>query len=130
MSTAERAEMAEQQSTANEKFETRPEPPLPPPLGKQEEQKPEVKEEKGADKEMKPWEQHSSVISIPRFDYNAPSALLQHSHSGFLITCPISQSSIRIYICFCILLFCFLFNLLGSNFDAHLRKRTEMDVFR
>lgn len=99
MSTAERAEMAEQQSTANEKFETRPEPPLPPPLGKQEEKNPEVKEEKGADKkEMKPWEQHSAVISIPRFDYNAPSALLQHSHSGFLITCPISQSSIRIYI--------------------------------
>ncbi|CAA2983146.1 Hypothetical predicted protein [Olea europaea subsp. europaea] len=92
MSTAERAEMAEQQSTANEKFETRPEPPLPPPLGKQEEKNPEVKEEKGADKkEMKPWEQHSAVISIPRFDYNAPSALLQHSHSGFLITCPIKR---------------------------------------
>ncbi|KAL2482477.1 hypothetical protein Fot_44011 [Forsythia ovata] len=40
---------------------------------------------------MKPWEQHSAVISIPRFDYNAPSALLQHSHSGFLITCPIKR---------------------------------------
>ncbi|CAI9754623.1 unnamed protein product [Fraxinus pennsylvanica] len=84
--------MAEQKSTANEKFETRPEPPLPPPLGKQEEEKHEVKEEKGADKkEMKPWEQHSAVINIPRFDYNAPSALLQHSHSGFLITCPIKR---------------------------------------
>ena len=22
--------------------------------------------------EMKPWEQHSAVITIPRFDYNAP----------------------------------------------------------
>lgn len=43
-------------------------------------------------KEMTPWEQHSAVISIPRFDYNAPSSLLQHSHSGFLITCPISLS--------------------------------------
>ncbi|KAH9618280.1 hypothetical protein KSS87_005188 [Heliosperma pusillum] len=40
-------------------------------------------------KEMKPWEQHSAVISIPRFDYNAPSSFLQHSLSGFLITCPI-----------------------------------------
>lgn len=42
-------------------------------------------------KEMTPWEQHSAVISIPRFDYNAPSSLLQHSHSGFLITCPIKR---------------------------------------
>ncbi|PQP95397.1 uncharacterized protein Pyn_27258 [Prunus yedoensis var. nudiflora] len=41
--------------------------------------------------EMAPWEQHSTVISIPRFDYNAPSSLLQHSHSGFLITCPIKR---------------------------------------
>ncbi|XP_024019390.1 uncharacterized protein LOC21405705 isoform X2 [Morus notabilis] len=30
---------------------------------------------------MKPWEQHGGVIIIPRFDYNAPSSLLQHSHS-------------------------------------------------
>ncbi|XP_004297793.1 PREDICTED: uncharacterized protein LOC101308960 isoform X1 [Fragaria vesca subsp. vesca] len=42
-------------------------------------------------KEMTPWEQHSAVISIPRFDYNAPSSLLHHSHSGFLITCPIKR---------------------------------------
>lgn len=42
---------------------------------------------------MKPWEQHSAVISIPRFDYNAPSTLLRHSHTGFLITCPISEFS-------------------------------------
>ncbi|XP_015165671.1 uncharacterized protein [Solanum tuberosum] len=41
--------------------------------------------------EMKPWEQHSAVISIPRFDYNASSSLLRHSHSGFLITCPIKR---------------------------------------
>lgn len=40
---------------------------------------------------MKPWEQHSAVISIPRFDYNASSTLLRHSHSGFLITCPIKR---------------------------------------
>ena len=43
--------------------------------------------------ELKPWEQHSVVITIPRFDYNAPSSLLSHSHSGFLITCPISKAS-------------------------------------
>ncbi|KAK9749803.1 hypothetical protein RND81_02G151500 [Saponaria officinalis] len=51
------------------------------------------KEEKNGEiiEEMKPWEQHSSVISIPRFDYNAPSSLLQHSLSGFLITCPIKR---------------------------------------
>lgn len=41
--------------------------------------------------EMKPWEQHSAVISIPRFDYNAASSLLHHSHAGFLITCPIKR---------------------------------------
>ena len=43
--------------------------------------------------ELKPWEQHSVVITIPRFDYNASSSLLSHSHSGFLITCPISKAS-------------------------------------
>ncbi|OIT40469.1 PREDICTED: uncharacterized protein LOC109236758 [Nicotiana attenuata] len=41
--------------------------------------------------EMKPWEQHSAVISIPRFDYKASSSLLSHSHSAFLITCPIKR---------------------------------------
>ncbi|XP_009784026.1 uncharacterized protein [Nicotiana sylvestris] len=41
--------------------------------------------------EMKPWEQHSAVISIPRFDYKASSSLLRHSHSAFLITCPIKR---------------------------------------
>ncbi|KAI8560715.1 hypothetical protein RHMOL_Rhmol04G0277800 [Rhododendron molle] len=40
---------------------------------------------------MKPWEQHSAVINIPRFDYNAPSSLLHRSHSGFLLTCPIKR---------------------------------------
>ncbi|EEF40519.1 uncharacterized protein LOC8283311 [Ricinus communis] len=40
---------------------------------------------------MKPWEQHAAIISIPRFDYNAPSALLHNSHSGFLITCSIKR---------------------------------------
>lgn len=40
---------------------------------------------------MKPWEQHSAVISIPRYDYKAPSSLLGRSHSGFLITCPIKR---------------------------------------
>ncbi|KAK4750310.1 hypothetical protein SAY87_027759 [Trapa incisa] len=42
-------------------------------------------------KTMTPWEQHSAVISIPRFDYNAPASLLQNSHSGFLITCTIKR---------------------------------------
>lgn len=40
---------------------------------------------------MAPWEQHASVVSIPRFDYTAPSSLLHHSHSGFLVTCSISM---------------------------------------
>jgi hypothetical protein len=39
---------------------------------------------------MTPWEQHSGVISIPRYDYKAPTSLLHHSLSGFLITCTIS----------------------------------------
>lgn len=52
-----------------------------------------AKEEQKADGlEMKPWEQHSAVISIPRFDYNAPTSLLHHSFIGFLVTCPISLS--------------------------------------
>ncbi|KAF5449956.1 hypothetical protein F2P56_030349 [Juglans regia] len=42
-------------------------------------------------KSMTPWEQHSCVISIPRFDYNAPFSLLCNSHSGFLITCTIKR---------------------------------------
>ncbi|RDX93912.1 Mitochondrial pyruvate carrier 1, partial [Mucuna pruriens] len=40
---------------------------------------------------MSPWEQHSGVIKLPRFDYNAPSSLLHNSHSGFLITCNIKR---------------------------------------
>ncbi|CAN6481462.1 unnamed protein product [Victoria cruziana] len=46
-------------------------------------------EEKG--KKMTPWEQHASIISIPRFDYEAPAAILEHSHCGFLITCTIKR---------------------------------------
>ncbi|KAL1295785.1 hypothetical protein AAHE18_19G237000 [Arachis hypogaea] len=42
-------------------------------------------------KEMSPWEQHSAVIKLPRFDYSAPSSLLHGSHSGFLITCTIKR---------------------------------------
>lgn len=55
-------------------------------------------EEKSSSSVMKPWEQHWGVISIPRFDYNAPSSLLQNSHSGFLITCTISQCFPRLQI--------------------------------
>lgn len=46
---------------------------------------------KGGEKApMAPWEQHASVINLPRYDYKAPSSFLLRSHSGFLITCPIS----------------------------------------
>lgn len=47
--------------------------------------------EEKEEEELKPWEQHSRVISIPRFDYNSPSSLLQRSHSGFLVTCTIKR---------------------------------------
>jgi hypothetical protein len=50
--------------------------------------------EEEEEEEMKPWEQHSGVIRLPRFDYNAPSSLLTHSHSAFLITCTISTFSL------------------------------------
>ncbi|GAB2282459.1 hypothetical protein Dimus_017002 [Dionaea muscipula] len=47
---------------------------------------------KGGQKEMlRPWDQHADVISIPRFDYSAPSSFLNRSTSGFLITCPIKR---------------------------------------
>uniref|UniRef100_A0A7C9CLD1 Uncharacterized protein n=1 Tax=Opuntia streptacantha TaxID=393608 RepID=A0A7C9CLD1_OPUST len=61
--------------------------------GEQQEQHQEEKErDMGAVKEeLKPWEQHAAVISIPRFDYNAPSSLLHYSHPGFLITCPFKR---------------------------------------
>ncbi|KAL4186321.1 hypothetical protein AMTRI_Chr09g33280 [Amborella trichopoda] len=48
----------------------------------------EKEEEK---QELTPWDQHFSVINLRRFDYNAPSALLESPHSGFLITCPIKR---------------------------------------
>ncbi|KAF3431004.1 hypothetical protein FNV43_RR25734 [Rhamnella rubrinervis] len=51
----------------------------------------QLKEEESSSSMMKPWEQHWGVIIIPRFDYNAPSSLLQNSHSGFLITCTIKR---------------------------------------
>ncbi|KAJ6890808.1 hypothetical protein NC651_024345 [Populus alba x Populus x berolinensis] len=61
-------------------------------VGEEEKEKMESKSEAVAEKErMKPWEQHAGVINMPRFDYNAPSALLHHSHSGFLITCSIKR---------------------------------------
>jgi hypothetical protein len=64
------------------------------------------KRERGEEAEtLTPWEQHSSIISIPRFDYKAPSSLLHHSHSGFLVTCNISM--IFFTILFCIILFSF-----------------------
>lgn len=44
----------------------------------------------GSRSQMAPWEQHAAVINLPRYDYKAPSSFLQRSHSGFLITCPIS----------------------------------------
>ncbi|XP_058098137.1 uncharacterized protein LOC131243077 isoform X2 [Magnolia sinica] len=51
-----------------------------------------VGEEQKEEKEgLSPWVQHSTVISIPRFDYKAPSSLIDHSHCGFLITCTIKR---------------------------------------
>ncbi|CAH9088228.1 unnamed protein product [Cuscuta europaea] len=52
---------------------------------------------------MKPWEQHSTVISIPRFDYNAPYSILRHSHCGFLITCPLKREKSATKEAICIL---------------------------
>ncbi|KMZ72124.1 hypothetical protein ZOSMA_16G00910 [Zostera marina] len=43
------------------------------------------------EKPLAPWEQHSSVIPIPRFDYKAPNSILEQPHSGFLITCDINR---------------------------------------
>ncbi|XVE74591.1 hypothetical protein DITRI_Ditri12bG0029700 [Diplodiscus trichospermus] len=67
-------------------------------MGEEEERKEEKMESKMEKKNqeeskslMTPWEQHATVISIPRFDYNAPSSLLKRSHSGFLITCTIKR---------------------------------------
>ncbi|XP_026409575.1 uncharacterized protein LOC113304651 [Papaver somniferum] len=64
--------------------------------------KKEIEENKKNEKEkveetvtMPPWEQHSAVISMPRFDYNAPSSLMDYSHSGFFITCSIKTSNAK-----------------------------------
>ncbi|XP_078445746.1 uncharacterized protein LOC144714829 [Wolffia australiana] len=40
---------------------------------------------------LSPWEQHASVINLPRYDYRTPSLLAETSRSGFLITCPIKR---------------------------------------
>lgn len=47
--------------------------------------------------ELKPWEQHAAVINLPRYDYRASGSLLLRSHSGFLITCPISAFPFQLY---------------------------------
>ncbi|XWS34398.1 hypothetical protein CRYUN_Cryun21dG0035400 [Craigia yunnanensis] len=47
--------------------------------------------EEGSKTPMTPWELQASVISIPRFDYKAPSSLLQLSYSALLITCTIKR---------------------------------------
>ncbi|XP_022776526.1 uncharacterized protein LOC111318125 [Durio zibethinus] len=65
-------------------------------MGDEEERKEGKTESKKIEEEesktpMTPWEQHASVISIPRFDYKAASSLLQRSHSAFLITCTIKR---------------------------------------
>ncbi|KAB2090476.1 hypothetical protein ERO13_A03G114200v2 [Gossypium hirsutum] len=65
-------------------------------MGDEEEERRELnlvskKDEEESESSMTPWEQHAKVISIPRFDYKAPSSLLQRSHSGFLITCTIKR---------------------------------------
>jgi hypothetical protein len=45
--------------------------------------------------EMQPWEQHSAVINLPRYDYRASGSLLLRSCSGFLITCLISACPLQ-----------------------------------
>ncbi|XWS22909.1 hypothetical protein CRYUN_Cryun29cG0076300 [Craigia yunnanensis] len=66
-------------------------------MGEEEERKEgEMESKKSRNEEesktpMTPWEQHARVVSIPRFDYKAPSSLLQRSHSAFLITCTIKR---------------------------------------
>jgi hypothetical protein len=49
--------------------------------------------------ELQPWEQHAAVIYLPRYDYRASGSLLLRSHSGFLITCPISASPVPLFRC-------------------------------
>lgn len=61
-----------------------------PSLGSSKEEK-EEKEHGEKAEGLTPWEQHSAVINLPRYDYTAPSSLLERSHSGFLITCPIKR---------------------------------------
>jgi len=60
-------------------------------FGREREKMAEEKSEGVEKATMSPWEQHSAVINLPRFDYNAPSSLLRNSHTGFLITCTISS---------------------------------------
>ncbi|CAH8360857.1 unnamed protein product [Eruca vesicaria subsp. sativa] len=62
-------------------------------VGKAIEEEPvgEKREREEEAERLTPWEQHASIISIPRFDYTAPSSLLHHSHSGFLVTCGIKR---------------------------------------
>uniref|UniRef100_A0A0D9VJD3 Uncharacterized protein n=1 Tax=Leersia perrieri TaxID=77586 RepID=A0A0D9VJD3_9ORYZ len=43
-----------------------------------------------SERPLQPWEQHAAVINLPRYDYRALGSLLLRSHSGFLITCPIT----------------------------------------
>ena len=50
-----------------------------------------MKNEEESKSSMTPWEQHTSVISIPHFDYNSPSSLLQRSRFAFLIICTIKR---------------------------------------
>ncbi|KAL4363276.1 hypothetical protein GQ457_04G010050 [Hibiscus cannabinus] len=65
-------------------------------MGEEEEERKKLnmesnKAEEERESPMTPWEQHAKVISIPRFDYKAPSSLLQRSHSAFLVTCTIKR---------------------------------------
>ncbi|XP_057427155.1 uncharacterized protein LOC130720524 isoform X2 [Lotus japonicus] len=83
--------------TANEYREQEEEENHEKEMKKEEEEEKEVPvpnpTEKNGDEKamMTPWEQHSGVIKLSRYDYNAPASLLLHSHSGFLITCTIKR---------------------------------------
>ncbi|WVZ74242.1 hypothetical protein U9M48_022451 [Paspalum notatum var. saurae] len=71
--------------------EPKPEAVTPSPSREpQPESKPDVPAAAGS-QELQPWEQHASVINLPRYDYRASGSLLLRAHSGFLITCPIKR---------------------------------------
>lgn len=80
-------------AAAAEEPEPKPEIETPPPAREPPTEPPAAAPAPAAaasDRPLQPWEQHAAVINLPRYDYRASGSLLLRSHSGFLITCPIS----------------------------------------